>query len=55
VAEIDAVKAGAIIDSMYNYIWQFGVVVVLFAGATRCCMRVVDRDMAAFHLLTSPD
>ncbi len=31
-AEIDSVKSTTIIDSLYNYIWQFGVVIVLFAG-----------------------
>ncbi len=31
-AEIAAVKAGAIVDSMYAYIWQFGIVIVLLAG-----------------------
>jgi len=31
-AEIDAVKASTIVDSLYMYIWQFGVVLVLLAG-----------------------
>jgi ATP-binding cassette, subfamily B, multidrug efflux pump len=31
-AEIDAVRIGGIVDSMYAYIWQFGIVIVLLAG-----------------------
>jgi len=31
-AEIESVRSTTIIDSLYNYIWQFGVVIVLFAG-----------------------
>ncbi len=34
-AEIESVKATTVIDSMYNYIWQFGVVIVLLAGGYR--------------------
>jgi ATP-binding cassette subfamily B protein len=34
-AEIDTVKVMTVVDSMYNYIWQFGVVVVLVAGGAR--------------------
>jgi ATP-binding cassette subfamily B protein len=31
-AEIDTVKVMTVVDSMYNYIWQFGIVIVLLAG-----------------------
>ena len=31
-AEISAVKAMTIVDSLYMYIWQFGVVIVLISG-----------------------
>lgn len=31
-AEIDAVRASTIVDSLYSYIWQFGVIIVLLAG-----------------------
>ncbi len=31
-AEIDAVKVGTVVQSMYGYIWQFGVVIVLLVG-----------------------
>ncbi len=31
-SEIRSAKATAVIDSLYNSIWQFGVVIVLFAG-----------------------
>jgi ATP-binding cassette subfamily B protein len=34
-AEIASVKATTVIDSLYNYIWQFGVVIILFAGGDR--------------------
>lgn len=31
-AEIDAVKITTIVDSLYMYIWQFGLIIVLIAG-----------------------
>ncbi len=31
-AEIDAIKIGTVIDSLYMYIWQIGVIIVLVAG-----------------------
>lgn len=31
-AEVDAVKVHAIIDSMYMYIWQFSILIILLAG-----------------------
>ncbi|MEA1981664.1 MAG: ABC transporter ATP-binding protein, partial [candidate division Zixibacteria bacterium] len=31
-AEIDAVKITTIVDSLYMYIWQFGLIIVLVAG-----------------------
>lgn len=31
-AEISSVRATTVIDSLYHYIWQFGVVIVLVAG-----------------------
>ncbi|MBD3382637.1 MAG: ATP-binding cassette domain-containing protein [candidate division Zixibacteria bacterium] len=31
-AEIAAIKTSTVIDSLYNYIWQFGVVIVVLAG-----------------------
>jgi len=34
-AEIDSVKVTTVVDSLYNYIWQFGVVTVLLAGGYR--------------------
>jgi ATP-binding cassette subfamily B multidrug efflux pump len=33
-AEVSAIKAGTVVDSMYMYIWQFGVIIVLLAGGT---------------------
>jgi ATP-binding cassette subfamily B multidrug efflux pump len=34
-AEISAIKATTIVDSLYGYIWQLGVVIVLVAGGYR--------------------
>ncbi len=34
-AEIDSVKVTMVVDALYNYIWQFGVVIVLLAGGYR--------------------
>lgn len=31
-AEISAVKATAVVDSLYFYIWQFGIIIALLAG-----------------------
>lgn len=31
-AEISAVKATTVVDSLYMYVWQFGVIIVLIAG-----------------------
>nr|MBN2277598.1 ABC transporter ATP-binding protein [candidate division Zixibacteria bacterium] len=31
-AEISAIKATVVVDSMYMYIWQFGIIIVLLAG-----------------------
>ncbi len=33
--EIAAIRTGTIIDSMYGYIWQFGVIIVLLAGGAK--------------------
>jgi ATP-binding cassette, subfamily B, multidrug efflux pump len=48
-AEIESVKSTTIIDSLYNYIWQFGVVVVLFAGGYRVLYSGLSMgEMATF-------
>jgi len=48
-AEIAAVKVGTIIDSLYNYIWQFGVVIVLLAGGYKVIHTGLSLgEMAAF-------
>jgi len=48
-AEIDSVKATTVIDSLYNYIWQFGVVIVLLAGGYRVLYGTLSLgEMAAF-------
>jgi len=31
-AEISAVKATTVVDSLYSYIWQFGIIIALLAG-----------------------
>lgn len=33
--EIAAIRTGTLIDSMYGYIWQFGVIIVLLAGGAK--------------------
>jgi ATP-binding cassette, subfamily B, multidrug efflux pump len=48
-AEIASVKVGAVVDSLYNYIWQFGVVIVLLAGGHKVLRSGLSiGDMAAF-------
>ncbi|MBM3316379.1 MAG: ABC transporter ATP-binding protein [Candidatus Eisenbacteria bacterium] len=48
-AEIASVRAAAIVDSLYNYIWQFGVVIVLFAGGYKVLRAGLSiGDMATF-------
>lgn len=47
-AEVAAVKMTTIIDSLYNYIWQFGVVIVLFAGGS----RVVQSELTVGEMAT---
>jgi len=48
-AEISAVKVTTFIDSLYNYIWQFGVVVVLVAGGHRVLYSGLSiGDLATF-------
>ena len=32
LAEIDSIKITTIVDSFYNYVWQFGIIIVLVAG-----------------------
>ena len=46
-AEISAVKAGAIIDSLYMYIWQFGIVIVLLMGG----YMVIRRGLSIGQLM----
>lgn len=48
-AEIEAVKSTTIVDSMYHYIWQFGVVIVLLAGGARVLGNSLSMgDLATF-------
>jgi len=48
-AEIAAVKLSTIIDSLYQYIWQFAVVIVLIAGGYRVLRSELSvGDMATF-------
>ena len=46
--EIDSIKATRIVDSLYNYIWQVGVVIVLIAGG----WRVMHADLSLGNLAT---
>ncbi|HUV29935.1 MAG TPA: ABC transporter ATP-binding protein [Acidobacteriota bacterium] len=48
-AEIDAVKVTRVVDTLYNYIWQFGVVIVLIAGGYRVLLADLSvGDLATF-------
>ncbi|HWR82978.1 MAG TPA: ABC transporter ATP-binding protein [Candidatus Deferrimicrobium sp.] len=47
LAEISSVRVGAVIDSLYMYIWQIGVVVVLVAGG----YMVVRADLSLGKLV----
>ncbi len=48
-AEIAAVRTGTVIDSMYSYIWQLGVVVVFLAGGYRVLQaNLTIGEMATF-------
>jgi len=48
-AEINAVKVTAVVESLYNYIWQFGVVIVLVAGGYRVLYSNLSiGDLATF-------
>ncbi len=48
-AEIAAVRSGTVIDSMYSYIWQLGVVVVFLAGGYRVLQaNLTMGEMATF-------
>jgi len=47
-AEIDSIKVTRVVDSLYNYIWQFGVVIVLIAGG----YRVLQADLSVGELAT---
>ncbi|UCC45615.1 MAG: hypothetical protein JSU65_06770, partial [Candidatus Zixiibacteriota bacterium] len=46
--EINSIKATRIVDSLYNYIWQVGVVIVLIAGG----WRVMHADLSLGSLAT---
>ncbi len=46
-AEISAVKATTIVDSLYMYIWQFGIIIVLLAGG----FMVVRSDLSMGKLV----
>jgi ATP-binding cassette subfamily B multidrug efflux pump len=48
-AEISAIRAGTVVDSMYMYIWQFGVIIVLLAGGTMVIKtRLTTGELFAF-------
>ncbi len=46
-AEISAIKATTIVDSLYMYIWQFGIVMVLLAGG----YMVIGADLSMGKLV----
>lgn len=48
-AEINAIKATTVVDSLYGYIWQLGVVIVLLAGGYRALFAgLTIGNMATF-------
>jgi ATP-binding cassette subfamily B protein len=48
-AEIDAVKITTVVDSLYNYIWQLGIIIVLLAGGYLLIDgRLSHGDLAVF-------
>ncbi|HOD65190.1 MAG TPA: ABC transporter ATP-binding protein [candidate division Zixibacteria bacterium] len=47
-AEIDAVRIAAVMDSLYHYLWQFAVVIVLLAGG----YRVLYADLSIGSIAT---
>ena len=48
-AEIDAIRVTTVVDSLYQYIWQFGVIIVLFAGGYRLIHgQLSEGDLAVF-------
>ena len=48
-AEIATIKSMTVIDSLYMYIWQFGVVIVLIAGGYRVLLADLSvGDLATF-------
>ena len=46
-AEISAIKATTVVDSLYNYIWQFGIIIALLAGG----YMVINADLTLGKLL----
>ncbi|UCE66230.1 MAG: ABC transporter ATP-binding protein [Candidatus Zixiibacteriota bacterium] len=46
-AEISAIKATTFIDSLYMYIWQFGIIIVLLAGG----FMVIKSDLSLGKLV----
>ena len=48
-AEIDAIRVTTVVDSLYQYIWQFGIIIVLFAGGYRLIHgQLTEGDLAVF-------
>jgi ATP-binding cassette subfamily B multidrug efflux pump len=50
-AEISTVKAMTVIDSLYSYIWQFGVIIVLVAGGVMAIRAGLSTGNLASFLL----
>jgi ATP-binding cassette subfamily B multidrug efflux pump len=46
-AEISSIKATTVVDSLYMYIWQFGIVIVLIAGG----YMVINVDLSLGKLI----
>jgi ATP-binding cassette subfamily B protein len=49
LAEIGAIKVTTVVDSMYQYIWQFGIVIVMLAGGYMLINgRLTEGTLAVF-------
>ncbi len=53
-AEIDAIKSGTIVHSLYEYIWQFSIIIVLIAGGVMAIQgKLTIGELVAFVYYTT--
>jgi ATP-binding cassette subfamily B protein len=54
LAEIDAIKSGTIVHSLYEYIWQFSIIIVLIAGGAMAIKgQLTIGELVAFVYYTT--